>query len=354
MKGYSVKYSSGSGNLSFTGSLFTDDQYFGGLTSTTGDVNHIGFNLVGNNFPSAVSLDLAAFPNANLNGYAYVWDGTQYVSGPLAGGVGTLANNVIPAFQGFFVKVNPAKVPGYYVTVPQAARVHSAQPFYKKGNSYENVLGLAVNGNNVKDQMLFVIRPEATNGFDEAYIAYKLFGNADAPQMYTVVDGRNTSISSVPSVESTTEWPVLFKAGVNGSYTLTASGLETFAVDHSVYLEDNLTGLRQDLRLNPEYQFTASPSDDSNRFKLSFNTVGIDGKPASTIGIYAVGNEIRLKLLQMVNGTVSLIGITGQTLLERAFSASGEYSFRANVAPGIYMVKVNTGKEFVTRKVIIK
>jgi hypothetical protein len=120
-----------------------------------------------------------------------------------------------------------------------------------------------------------------------------------------------------------------------------------------IYLTDLLTGLRQDLRENPVYAFNASTGDDANRFKLSFATVGIGEQPGLNIGVYAANGEIRLQLPEAMRGTVNVASLSGQILLSRNFSASGEFGIRTQLPAGIYLVTVVTDQGIATRKVFI-
>lgn len=352
LRGYSIANESGAVSLEFSGNLFTGNQLFSGLSYTPNPGGYgSGWNLIGNPFPSAIDLDLGGITYTGLNGFVYVWNGTQFLAGPTnPGGYGTLTGNIIPSSQGFFVRTTQA---GASFTLPNAARVHSDQAFYKNTQEYTNVIGLKVIGNNTEDNMLFVINPQASAGFDQQFDAFKLFGNNDAPQLYTVVDGENTSISALPSVESTTELPVMLKVGVDGAYTLTVEHLDTFLEGTLIYLTDNLTGLRQDLRQNPVYAFNASVGDDANRFKLSFATLGIGEQPGLNIGVYAVDGQIRLLLPEAMKGTVNITNLSGQALYSRNFSASGELGINASFPAGVYLVSVVTAQGTATRKVFV-
>lgn len=351
LRGYSIANESGAVSLEFSGSLFTGSQLFSGLsfTPTPGGYGS-GWNLVGNPFPSAIDMDVAALTSTGLNGFAYVWNGSNYVSGSLLGGAGTLTGNIIPSAQGFFVRTEAA---GASLTIPNTARVHSSQAFYKNSQTFENTIMLTASGNGAEDRMMFAVNPEATGGYDSNLDAYKLFGNADAPQLYTTFGEQNYSISTVDVIEADTEFPVMFTAGADGNYTITASFPESFMTGSPINLTDNLTGLRQDLRQNPVYAFNASVGDDANRFKLSFATLGIGEQPGLNIGVYAVDGQIRLLLPEAIKGSVNITNLSGQTLYSRNFSASGELGINASFPAGVYLVSVVTAQGTATRKVFV-
>lgn len=351
MRGYSISNESGALSLNFTGNLLTGDQTFLSLSYTPAAGGYLyGWNLVGNPFPSAIDLDVAALTATGLNGFAYVWTGSNYVSGPLAGGAGTLAGNIIPSAQGFFVRTEAA---GANLTIPNAARVHSTQSFYKNSESFDNTIMLTASGNGAEDRMMFAVNPEATAGYDSNFDAYKLFGNADAPQLYTKAGDLNLSISSVDVIEAETEFPVMFKAGVDGNYTITSSYPESFMSGSQIILTDNLTGLRQDLRQNPVYAFSAAVGDDANRFKLSFATVGIEEPSGLNIGVYAAGNQIRLVLPELMKGRVNISNLSGQLLYSQNFNGSGELGIGASYPAGVYLVTVISANGSTTRKVFV-
>ncbi|KAF0200172.1 MAG: hypothetical protein FD170_3725 [Bacteroidetes bacterium] len=351
LRGYSIANESGAVSLEFSGSLFTGNQLFPGLSYTPAAGGYLyGWNLVGNPFPSAIDMDVAALTSTGLNGFAYVWNGSNYVSGPLLGGVGTLTDNVIPSAQGFFVRTEAA---GASLTIPNTARVHSSQAFYKNSQTFENTIMLTASGNGAEDRMMFAVNPEASAGYDSNLDAYKLFGNADAPQLYTTFGEQNYSISTVDVIEADTEFPVMFTAGADGNYTITASFPESFMTGSPINLTDLLTGLRQDLRQNPVYAFNASVGDDANRFKLSFATLGIGEQPGLNIGVYAVDGQIRLLLPEAMKGTVNITNLSGQALYSRNFSASGELGINASFPAGVYLVSVVTAQGTATRKVFV-
>lgn len=356
LRGYSISNESGALSLDFSGPLFSGNQTFSNLSYTPAAGGYqFGWNLVGNPFPSAIDMDVAALTATGLNGFAYVWTGTNYVSGPLAGGAGTLAGNIIPSAQGFFVRTETA---GANLTIPNAARVHSSQSFYKNSESFDNTIMLTASGNGAEDRMMFAVNPEATDGYDYNFDAYKLFGNADAPQLYTSILDRNQdiinlSISSVDVIEAETEFPVMFKAGVDGNYTITSSYPESFMSGSQIILTDNLTGLRHDLRQNPVYAFIAAAGDDANRFKLSFATVGIEEPSGLNIGVYAAGNQIRLVLPELMKGMVNISNLSGQLLYSQNFNGSGELGIGASYPAGVYLVTVISANGSTTRKVFV-
>jgi len=91
-----------------------------------------------------------------------------------------------------------------------------------------------------------------------------------APSLYSVKNGINFTINTLPAINDNLIVPVSFKAGVNGSYTITASELNSFDPPVYVYLKDLKTNFIRALHQNASYTFTGLTTDSPNRFQLIF------------------------------------------------------------------------------------
>lgn len=345
--GYSFFMDIASTTATFTGTLNNSNiSPVVSNSGNSGNLNYDGWNLLGNPFASAIQWGLGNWALTNINNEVHVWSNGVYLS--YAGGAGSLTDGIIPAQQGFFVKANAS---GPSITIPTTARLHSSQGFYK--NNIADLLRLDVSGStNYSDATFVRFSEDATEGFDAAFDAHKLDNDADAPMLYTMNAEKRFSINTLRSASETPEIPVYFKAGTNGDYTITASGIESFS-NRIIYLTDNLTGLRQDLRQNPVYAFSAAAGDDANRFKLSFATVGIEEPSSLNIGVYAAGNQIRLVLPELMKGRVNISNLSGQLLYSQNFNGSGELGIGASYPAGVYLVTVISANGSTTRKVFV-
>jgi surface protein len=332
----------------FTGSLITSDLTPSLTNNGTGGIDYAGWNLLGNPYTSAVQWGTGTWNLNNVDGAVYVYSNGVYKS--YAGGAGTLTNGIIPAQQGFFVKANGASPS---ITIPTDARVHNSQSFYK--NSVPNVLRLDVAGNvnEYVDGTFIRFTPEATPLFDSRFDAYKLNNDPAAPMIYTHAGDATLSINSLPAIEDCNEVAVSFTAGVDGRYTITASGMETFA-NGNITLTDLATNATQNLSQNPVYSFDATTTDQPDRFKVSFATVGVDENPLQNIGVYATNGQIVLQLPQVTKATVTITNLAGQLVARHNINASGVATLDAPVTTGVYMVTITTGAATITRKVIVK
>ncbi len=283
----------------------------------------------------------------SMDNAVYVWDGAQYLVGTTSGN--TLPGNIVPAMQGFFMH---AYAIGASLTIPADARVHSSQSFYKNSNATKDVLYLTIEGNTYKDQAVVCFNPASTTGFDSQYDAYKLFGITAAPQLYSILPGIIATVNSLPSITATERVPLGLKVGNSTTYTLTASGIESFDATVPITLIDVKLGNTQDLRINPSYTFTAAPGDAENRFNLSFTSAaGVNLTVAGDIHIYGSQGTIHIKQSNSAKGTAYVYTTTGQLLATTSLTPD-ETLLRVN-ATGVYIVKVITDKEVFSGKVVI-
>ncbi|MBK7213171.1 MAG: hypothetical protein IPH88_07740 [Bacteroidales bacterium] len=84
-----------------------------------------------------------------------------------------------------------------------------------------------------------------------------------------MTDGHVLSINALPQQDVI---DLGFKCGVNGTYTITSEGMESFDATTPIWLEDLKTGATQNLRTNPVYSFNYATGEAENRFKLHFKS----------------------------------------------------------------------------------
>ena len=352
MKGYSVARTfDAPTDLVFNGPIKGGDAVFTDLSFTSGAPGYSeGWNLIGNPFTSGITLEEGT-DFSGLNGNVYAWnvESGNYESSSLLDGSGTLYHGFIKFFEGFFVKTTQST---NHLTIPTSAKVHGLKGHTK--SSKVNELKLTVAGNNYSDIMMFVINTESTFGFDQLFDAYKLYGDADAPQLYTIAGGEKTSVSHIPVIDGLSELPIHLEVGAENNYTLSATDIEGFLQGTGVILKDKLTGQTINLRENPSYTFTAKPGDNADRFSLLFSPLGTPEAMSLQANVYAIDKEIRVQLNESAKGEVKITSLAGQVLAAKSFQSSTQVTLKAPAQSGVYMVTVVTEKGTMTRKVFIK
>lgn len=345
-EGYLVAYESNTIN-SFVGTLNSEDKTFTDL-SKTADKGE-GWHLLGNPFPSAIKWKDGNWNMSNIGGIAKIYDEE-------AGNYNDInVNGTIPSTNAFFVQVSDAT---NAITIPAASKVHSATDNYKNSNvnGLEETLKLTINNdeNTFYDVTRVAFNADAENSFDWDFDSHKMYGQAVAPQMWTVSEGEEYSLNTLPYVADNVVLPLNFKAGVNTTYHINAEGLETFFMTSDIYLEDKTTEIMINLRNQSMYSFQAQIDDATDRFQLHFygvnNTQEIEDVNAPII--YAFNNTINI-LSKSSNSNIVVFNAMGQKVYSTSLNA-GENSFKLNETTGVYIIQVQNAKGVYSQKVMIK
>ncbi len=347
-EGYSIWADNAIATATFNGSL-----NYGAITVpvllNTGLYGGGGFNLLGNPYPSAIDLDVLYSTNTQSSSF-YTWNQAngQYSTYNAQTQIGQLGStNIIPANQGFFVNVAAA---GNY-TFMDAYRTHSTTPLVK--STPANILRLNVHGNNLGDEAVITFNSNATNYYDFKFDSRKLMGSGDAPQLYTVVNGEKLSINSLSELipNTSVSVPMNLEVGADGNYTITASELNSFTVNTTVYLIDSKTNQTINMSQNPVYNFTANTGDNANRFTVLFAaTSGINSNNADNLVIFSHNNDVFVT--NKGNETIREIQIMN-ALGQQVVKTGTESRISLNVETGYYFVKVITSGKTYTQKVFI-
>ncbi len=94
---------------------------------------------------------------------------------------------------------------------------------------------------------------------------------SDLPYVYTGSENMKLAVNSLPGIEENEIISLGFKAGLNGSYTLSFSGAESFGESVNIYLRDLKNDLLTNLKNTYTYNFDYSAEDNEFRFELIFS-----------------------------------------------------------------------------------
>ena len=190
-----------------------------------------------------------------------------------------------------------------------------------------------------------------TTAIDRAILSFnnghklpKFQFNKESSKVYIPQNGRDYA---VVSAEGQGEMPVNFSADENGTYTLSFS-CESVEFSY-LHLFDNKTGTDVDLLRTPSYTFNATTMDYESRFKL----------------VYATGSSIDDNSFTFLNsnGNFSIFGIEGEATLQvldvmgRVLSTetfNGSIEKRLDVAPGVYFIRLVSGNDMKTQKIVVR
>ncbi len=333
-------------------------------TATVGENTYSGFNLVPNPYPSALDWTAGGWVKTNLTNAIWIWNegadvpiGPGYVGNYAAyiDGTGTNGGSpFIPVGQSFFVQV--ATDAAATLSVSNAARVHSTQPFFK--DEVQDLLRIQAKGNNYSDEIVVRFVEESTNSFDSQFDASKMYGKSEAPQLYSIAaDSRNLSINSLPFTSEVISIPVGFTLSVAGEVTFEASSIDSFDPEVTIFLSDMLTGTMTDLRTTPQYTFMHSPENNPVRFALVFNSsVGVDEMQQPGIRLYAANNNLYLTIPETMAGQYDVLvyNVEGRQVFGAKTNNGTSVIGVPRLGQGIYLVKLVSENHLKTEKVFLR
>lgn len=144
-----------------------------------------------------------------------------------------------------------------------------------------------------------------------------------------------------------------FSCGVDGQYTLTFSGVESFENPSKITLEDKLLGSTVDVTNSLTYNFSYLTTDNDDRFILHFsNATGINDSEVQNIQVWAANHQIFIDNQAGLEGELSLFDITGKKILAKQVT-EGKSIINVNGLNGTYIVRIATVKGVVTKKVVL-
>ena len=355
-KGYMVSYALGFLTTKvFSGNPNTGDETYSFLDVTS----DCSWELAGNPYPSAFDWNQVSNKENLTNGYYYVWNDAK------SGGAGYEAyldvlnktsgvNGNIPSMQGFFVKIDPAK--SKQIVVPNSSRVHDLNLWLKNSESLSvNKLLIKLSNGSNWDESTIIFGSNGTVGKDW-YDAEKILSlDKNIPQVYTIVDNdQKTLINSLPYTNDAITVPVGFVAPATGDYSLTISGIESFA-SLNLVLEDLKENTTQNLVQNSTYHFTAKGNEDAGRFLLHFaGSIGMSEKNNSTINIFSNEKTVYITCAAgSHNALLTVSNLLGQEILTQKLNDQTMNQVQVNALKGYYIVKVQNESSVKTAKVYI-
>lgn len=330
------------------------------FSGSGGDTSLFGYYLVGNSLTCGINWDLVTRSNTTHVRNAIYFTKDDYVAS-YVNGVGTNGGTAhIPPLHGFIVKT---RATGTYITIPDNAREHNAQPRYKSAQVIP-LIRLALESQASADEMVIRLEPSATMNFDSEFDAGKIFSPVDKmAQIYSVMKGENYSINSLPWPKKQTVIPLSLKLPEGGTFKIRRSQLQGIA-GYKVVLNDKVTGKSVDLLTSSEYSFSSQAGIITDRFTLSISsgTSVIPEKVAveSSFRIYSSAGSVCIlpqgTEWDAVTGKVRIFDVTGRMLLavnDERFNSGELKEYSLAGTGGLIIVEVTAGGKRYLEKVIV-
>lgn len=343
---------------------------FEGTTPNTGAISipHNGiitgdYVLLGNPYPSAISISDFLTHNPGTQGTFYIWNsGAEMIDNSYGGGnyntyapntgsvpAGSI-NGYIPVGQGFFIERGAAIAPFVFTN---AMRQTTEDGVFSKAATADKFWLELTAPSGSKPQMLIGFNAAATAGYDAGFDA-ALFGtNADA--LYSEVNGTKLVIDAHGTFSSDDTFALKADLSAAGNYTIGILKSEgVFANGQQIWLKDQLTGTTTLISEQP-YAFSADAGTLANRFVLQFKPGGAlatDSAVKSDINIYSAGSEVHAKSSENIT-SLNVYDMSGR-MIAKAPAAQKEIVL--NVAyKGVVLVKAQLANGTVkTTKLMLK
>ncbi len=304
--------------LAFTGVPYSGDGEVDLVYSEDNeDANMHGWNLIGNPFSTAATLNMPFF---KMNG-----TGSGFTS--------QNANSSVAAMEGVLV----------YAYDDDASQPISTATFTAAGRS--NSESAAMVNIDVVSSFGDVMDNAIVNFNEGIQLPKFYFGTQNA----NIFIPQGNKEYAIVSTEAQGEMPVNFKAAENGTYTLTVNpeGVEM----NYLHLIDNMTGADIDLLQTPSYTFSAATRDYESRFRLVFaasNSANADSE-ADNFAFFSNGSWI---INNEGEATLQVVDVNGRILSTE--TVNGSVGTTINAASGVYMLRLINGENVKVQKIVVR
>jgi hypothetical protein len=338
-------------------------------TANTGNYNipvtrtDDGLNLIGNPYPSPISLNAMLSANsATILPFVYIWNKTNYAVYS-SGGPGIWVNNIgagtndrLAHSQGFFVISN---VPGSAnVAMDNTMRTINQSHVYFATPQNECRIQLKEAGTE-SDELLIRTDGESNEEYDIRTDATKLLNEPIySSTLYSLSkDNYALAINTLKDFDQDKIVPISIKSKTSGNKELLFNELESIDPSVNVYLEDASLGKFQDMRANPKYEVNLAEGNSGSRFFVHFSKKAMNNlsNTATESPIYASQNQLFVDLTNS-KGTseVRIYNSLGQMVEYKNISSSngGKAQLNLNNLSGAYVVQLTSNGEVKNEKVV--
>jgi len=354
-KAYFLKMAS-SGNIIFSGNIRNTD------VSMTLNLDGTAFNFVANPYTSYMDTSAMLIANTNLLASETLWIWDQSV-GTYLTKVSGESFKLAPT-QAFFVKSDGTTTGS--LALNQSYEVHNSTDTFKSSNDPEIYLTLT-NESLTREARLF-FRSNGTDGFDNGYDGAIFGGILNEFAIYTHYLDESTVIEDL-SIQTISNndyeskiVPIGINAVINSNITISASK-ENFPNNTNIYLEDRENN--SFTLLNEESSFSTTLETDLDgigRFylHLSENTFNNEGFISSSLNVFKADSNsfITIEGLAIQSGStnLNLYSLLGTRVLSSVLNNNNNTQIISTegLSAGIYVIKLESGNDLLTKKLIIK
>ncbi len=307
-----------------------------------------GWNLIGNPYPSAIDWNAASgWTKTGIANSVYVWNNNQYatfINGSATNG----GSRYIAMEQGFFVQTTSASA---NISMNNNVRVHNTVGYLKTDEEEPaDILRVKVNMGVNSDEAVIAIRDNGSDIFNFETDAVKLPGSITSPQMHTIkTDNSQLAISALTQVENVVGKYVYIDFAETGIHQLLYTHTLTGTSIPRLFDTKTLTVVEP----NSPYSFQAIIGESSARFQfIESLPMSIDNSQInSNLTVWESNNNLFIVCANdEIIKQVCIYSVEGN-LVSKGVQSSYDIS---HLSKAMYLVKVITNKQIVTKKIIRK
>jgi len=356
-QGYSIKRDATDSDISFTGTVKTDD------ASPTITANDIGggsenrWTLIGNPYPSFINVTSLLGLTANATALEdsrealYVWNGTAYAS---------VTTGYIHPGQGFFVNSNGASTT--FAINEDMLSHRTSITFYKSTTSTVSVDLMISDGTNTKSTEINYLA-DKTTGLDPRFDIGTFTGTNNSFSIYSHLVSDSNGVDfmrqALPLDFENQIIPIGVNAEAGKEITFSAVALN-LPTGIKVFLEDRTTNTFTRLdEANSEYKITLSEAlNGIGRFYLhtKASVLALNDVTLENVSIYKTNNStLRVVGLSQGKTNVKLFNILGKQVLNTSFKSNGVSEISLpKLATGVYIVQLENKAGKLNKKIVLE
>lgn len=334
-----------------------------------------GYNLIGNPYPSTVSVADFISANSTLGvSTLYYWTHTipasggvyaqnNYASRTTLGGVASAAGGAIPnAFiqvgQGFFTQTTSDGDLVFNNTMRsndtsnQFFKTAAKAPKNKSSRFWLNLNGVSANYN----QILVGYATGATNDYDQG-VDGKLLTNSKS-YIASKINGDNYVIQGrAEAFDINDEVAVGFTANQDGDYTIALDSFDGLFTNQDIFLWDKLSNTKHNLKQSA-YTFKAVAGTNDSRFTVVYKTdatLGTDTFTKDSQVVYVdANNYIQIENSNQLISKVDVYDVSGKVLYSKTNIQKNQVTVQKSIKNQVVLVKITLQDGSTNTQKIIK
>lgn len=207
--------------------------------------------------------------------------------------------------------------------------------------SNNNALRFRITGNGYSDETVIRLLNGATENFDGAYDAWKIFTpNPNAPSIYTqITQGQELSINTLPEYNYDKSITIFTNIPVTGTYTLNVEEIFQMSANYKISLTDIASGNHYYLSKDTILTLTLSAQQKTPCFRFNISTpITLLASPESCFATN--DGSVSIENQGNTNWTYEIIDASGNSIASN--SSTGITANFGNLTPGTYTAKVSS------------